>query len=113
VWPAAPTPPRVVASTSPWSQYWTFGPAANDLLAELADVPDPDRLVVVIDRALAAHSHVAEKVRAGDQRYRLGVIRYLQELFRVTSFTGTYDNVRDDSEHPAQVIDERARLRQQ
>ena len=112
VWPAVQAPPRVVVSTSPWSQYWTFGPEASDLLIELTDVPDPERLAVVIDRALDAHPDVAEGLRAGDQRYRVGVIRFLQELFRVTYSTGAYDDVRDDHEQLAHLIDERVRLRE-
>jgi hypothetical protein len=81
------------------------------LLAELADVPDPDRLVVVIDRALAAHPDVAGRLRAGDDRYRVGVIRYLQELFRITYSTGIYDDVCHDHKRLGRLIDERARLR--
>ena len=111
VWPGTQAAPRVVVSSSPWSQYWTFGGPATDLLAELADIPDPGRLVVVIDRALAAHPDVARRLRASDARYRVGVIRYLQELFRVTYSTGAYDDVRDDHERLGHLIDERARLR--
>lgn len=109
VWPNAPAVARVVVSTSPWSQYWTFGQEASQLLIELADFPDPDRLVQVIDRALAVHPDVAQQIRGGDERYRVGVIRYLQELFRITFFTGAYDDVRDDHEHLALLIDQRAR----
>ena len=108
-WPAAQQAPRVVASTSPWSQYWTFGLPATALLAELADLPDPDRLAVVIDRALAAHPDVAARLRAGDDRYRAGIIRYVQELFRITYSTGAYDGVRDDHERLDHLIDEQAR----
>ena len=46
---------------------------------------------------------------AGDERYRVGVIRYLQELFRNTFFTGAYDDVRHDHERLVQLIDDRAR----
>lgn len=109
VWPSATEPPRVVASTSPWSQYWTCGPSAAALLRELADVPDPGRLVVVLDRALAAHPDVVEHLRRGDERYRTGIIRYAQELFRVTYATGAYAHVRDDDEQLGCLIDERAR----
>ena len=73
--------------------------------------PDPGRLVVVIDRALAAHPDVAGRLRAGDDRYRVGVVRYLQELFRITHTAGTYDDVRDDYERLGRLIEERARLR--
>jgi hypothetical protein len=111
MWPGTQAPPRVVVSSSPWSQYWTFGGAAAGLLAELAGVPDPGRLVVVIDRALAAHPDVAGRLRAGDDRYRVGMVRYLQELFRITHTAGTYDDVRDDHERLGRLIDERARLR--
>lgn len=111
MWPGMQAPPRVVVSSSPWSQYWTFGRAAADLLAALAGVPDPDRLVMVIDRALAAHPDVAARLRAGDDRYRVGVIRYLQELFRITHSAGIYDDVRDDHERLSRLIDERAQLR--
>jgi hypothetical protein len=111
MWPGTQVPPRVVVSSSPWSQYWTFGGTAAGLLAELADVPDPDRLVVVIDRALAAHPDVAGRLRAGDDRYRVGVIRYLQELFRITYSTGIYDDVCHDHKRLGRLIDERARLR--
>ncbi len=109
VWPAPEEPPRVVASTSPWSQYWTFGAEARELLVELADVPDPDRLVVVLDRALAAHPDVAEHLRRGDGRYRSGVIRYAQELFRITHASGAYADLRNDHERLGDLIDERAR----
>lgn len=108
-WPAAQQAPRIVASTSAWSQYWTFGAPATALLAELADLPDPDRLAVVIDRALAAHPEVAARLGAGDDRYQAGIIRYVQELFRITYYTGAYDDVRDDHERLGRLIDERAR----
>ncbi|MGD0246715.1 MAG: hypothetical protein ABSB59_41180 [Streptosporangiaceae bacterium] len=111
MWPGTQAPPRVAVSSSPWSQYWTFGGTAAGLLAELAGVPDPDRLVVVIDRALAAHPDVAGRLRAGDGRYRVGVIRYLQELFRITHTAGTYDDVCHDHERLGHLIDERAQLR--
>jgi hypothetical protein len=109
-WPAAPTPPRFVVSTSPWSQYWTFGGPAKDLLTELADIPDPDRIVVVIDRALAAHPDVAERVRAGDRRYHVGLIRYLQELFSISYASDAYVDLRDDHERIAHLIHERAQI---
>lgn len=107
VWPAPPTPGRAVVATSAWSQYWAFGPAARALLAELVDVPDPDRLTVVIDRALAAHPDTAAHLRSGDERFRSGVIRYAQELFRVTYHSGAYDDIQHDHERLRRLIDER------
>jgi hypothetical protein len=109
VWPAAQQDPRVVVSTAPWSQYWTFGGQATALLAELADFPDPDRLAMVIDRALAAHPDVATRVREGDDRYHAGVVRYVQELFRITHSTGAYDGIRDDHERLGHLIEGQAR----
>ena len=53
MWPGTQAPPRVVVEP-PWSQYWTFGGAAP-ACSPGAGVPDPGRLVVVIDRALASH----------------------------------------------------------
>ncbi|MBL8929335.1 MAG: hypothetical protein JNL54_04350 [Kineosporiaceae bacterium] len=66
--------------------------------------------MVVIDRALAAHPCVAAHVRAGDRRFHVGLIRYLQELFSATYTSDTYADLRDDHERLAHLIDERARL---
>ncbi|WP_028045838.1 hypothetical protein [Cellulomonas sp. URHE0023] len=109
MWPAPPTAARTLAATSPWSQYWAFGPPAVAIIAELADVPDPDRAVVVIDRALAAHPDVTARLRAGDDRFQAGVVRYLQELFRVTYFADVYEGLRNDHERIRLLIAERAR----
>ena len=62
-------------------------------------------------QALAAHPDVAGRLRAGDDRYRVGVIRYLQELFRITHSTGISNDVCHDHERLGRLIDERARLR--
>lgn len=110
MWPAASAPARIVAATSPWSQYWAFGMAAAELLVELAEVPDPGRLIQVIDRALADHPEVAERLRAGDQRYRSGIFRYVQGLFSLTYHSTVYSDVRHDHDGIGRLIDERARL---
>lgn len=110
LWPAPATPARVIASTAPWSHYWTFGPPAAALVQELADVPDPDRLTAVVDRALAAHPDVTKHLRAGDARYEAGIIRYLQELFRVTHASGVYGRISADYRGLSDLIEERARL---
>ncbi|WP_282947820.1 hypothetical protein [Cellulomonas endometrii] len=109
VWPAPVAPAEVVVADAPWAQYWAFGPSAAALVAGLSGMPDPDRLVAVVDRALDAHPDVRARVAAGDDRSRLGVVRYTQELFRVTHRTGAYDHVRGDHEAIAALIDERAR----
>ncbi|MDQ1295673.1 MAG: hypothetical protein QG608_3558, partial [Actinomycetota bacterium] len=109
LWPGPWAAPRTVVSTSPWSQYWTFGQEASELLVELADVPDPERLPLVIDGALEAHPDIGARLRAGDQRYRSGVLRYLQELFQVTHLTGAYDDIRHDHDRLHDLIDERSR----
>jgi hypothetical protein len=109
VWPEEGSPAAIVVSTVPWSQYWTFGEQARAAVDELADTPDPDRLVAVIDRALAEHPDVVERLRAGDDRYRVGIVRYAQRLFQVTYHTGAYDDVRDDHQRLHRLIDERAR----
>ncbi len=110
MWPAAPGPARIVAATSPWSQYWAFGMAASELLVELAEDPDPGRLIHVIDRALTDHPDVAERLCAGDQRYRSGILRYVQQLFSVTFHSPVYSDVRHDHDHIGRLIDDRARL---
>lgn len=110
VWPAAPAPARTVVASTPWSQYWAFGPAAVALVRELADVPDPGRLVEVVDRALAAHPETAARIRAGQEDQGLGIKRYVQELFRVTYHDGVYDDVRQDHDRIAALIAERARI---
>jgi len=110
MWPAAPASGRIVAATSPWSQYWVFGTAAAELLVELADVPDPGRLIQVIDRALADHPDVAERLRAGDQRYRSGINCYVQELFSLTYHSPAYSDVRHDHDRIGRLIDDRAGL---
>jgi hypothetical protein len=109
VWPAAAAAAEVLVADAPWAQYWAFGPSAAAVVAGLAGMPDPGRLVAVVDRALDAHPDVRARVAAGDDRYRVGVIRYVQELFRVTHHTGAYDHVRRDHEAIAALIDERAR----
>lgn len=108
-WPAEPEPPRVVVSTSPWSQYWTFGVAATAAARACAHLPEPAGLLAVIDRALIEHPDVAAAIRAGDGRYRSGVLRYAQELLRLTFRTRAYADVRHDSERLAALIDARAR----
>jgi hypothetical protein len=110
MWPAVPSPARIVAATSPWSQYWAFGMAAYELLVELAEVPDPGRLIDVIDRALADRPDVAERLRAGDQRYRSGINRYIQQLFSLTFNSSVYSDVRHDHDRIGRLIDDRARL---
>jgi hypothetical protein len=109
LWPAPPEPPQLLVASSPWSQYWAFGPAATALLDELADTPDPERLVLVVDRALADHPDVAAALRAGDERYRLGILRYVGELFRVTHHAGAYAAERADRSLLDRLIDARAR----
>lgn len=106
-WPAPATQARTVVATSPWSQYWAFGPAAAALVAELADVPDPERLVVVVDRALAAHPEVAAALLAGDERFQLGIIRYAQEVFRVAYDSKVYDDASHDAARVRHLIAER------
>ena len=107
-WPAAPTPPRTVVATSPWSQYWAFGSQAERLVASLAHGPDPERLTAVIDGALAAHPGVQDRISAGDARYQGGIVRYVQEQVRVTYGQGVYDDLQQDHEAVARLITERA-----
>lgn len=108
MWPAPLGPGRTISATTPWSQYWAFGPTAEALITELSDVPDPDRLEVVIDRALADHPDVAAQLRAGFETYQVGVVRYAQELFRVTYSSDAYLDIRNDSDALRQFI--RARV---
>lgn len=110
LWPAPAAPARLVTASSPWSQYWAFGPAAAAAVPRLADVPHPDRLVALLDAALVAHPATAARVRAGDRRYHSGLIRYAQELFRVTHATGEYEDLQRDHERLARLIDARAAL---
>jgi hypothetical protein len=110
VWPAVAAPARTVVASVPWSQYWAYGPAAAALVRELADVPDPRRLVEVVDRALAAHPETGARIRAGEGASCLGIRRYVQELFRVTYHDGVYDDVRDDHERITALITGRAGL---
>ncbi len=110
LWPAPPRPARVVVSSSPWSQYWTFGTEAVAVAHEVAALPAPDGLVAAVDRSFAAHPEVAERLRAGDARYRSGVLRYAQELLRVTHGSPGYSDVRDDHTLLERLVDERARL---
>lgn len=108
LWPAPPAPPAPIAATTPWSQYWAFGPAAEALVATLAGVPDPDRLAVIIDRALADHPDVTAHLRAGRDSYQSGVVRYAQEFFRTTHSSGAYEHIRNDAESLRQLITARA-----
>ncbi len=110
VWPAPPAPAELVSASAPWAQYWAFGPGAAAAVQRLADVPDPERLVTLVDEALAAHPDTAARVRAGDERFRLGVIRYAQELFRVTHANGVYADLQRDHQALARLIDARAAL---
>ncbi|MFC8193151.1 hypothetical protein ACFUMH_15965 [Cellulomonas sp. NPDC057328] len=110
LWPGPPAPAALVSASSPWSQYWAFGPAATAAVQQLKDVPDPARLVVLIDMALAAHPDAAARVRAGDDRFRLGLARYTQELFRVTYASGAYADLQRDHEALDRLIDARAAL---
>lgn len=111
VWPADPQPGSIVVAAVPWAQYWAFGPAAERLVRDLADVPDPERLTVLVDRALDEHPDVVARLQQGDERFTLGVLRYLQELFRVTYFTPTYETQRDDHVRLNRLILERAAAR--
>ncbi|MFS0703807.1 hypothetical protein AB6N23_04725 [Cellulomonas sp. 179-A 9B4 NHS] len=110
LWPAPPAPARLVSASTPWAQYWAFGPDAAAAVQRLADVPDPERLVALVDEALAAHPDTAARVRAGDESYRVGVIRYAQELFRVTHASGVYADLQRDHQALARLIDARAAL---
>lgn len=108
LWPEpAPRAPRVVA-TVPWAQYWAFGPDAARRVAALAHVPDPERLVALVDAALAAHPDVAAHLRAGDETYTTGIVRYAQELFRETYAMGVYVEQRADHEGLRRLIRSRA-----
>ncbi|WP_315094733.1 hypothetical protein [uncultured Cellulomonas sp.] len=109
IWPAPMSEARTIAATTPWSQYWSFGPAAEALVARLSDVPDPDRLHAVIDRALADHPDVAAHLRAGQQTYQVGIGRYAQELFRVTYASDVYEGIRNDSDALRQLITARVK----
>jgi hypothetical protein len=110
LWPAPPRQSQVVVSSCPWSQYWTFGREAAAVALELAALPAPDGLVAAVDRSLAAHPEVAERLRAGDARYRSGVIRYAHELLRATHGSPAYAEARDDHTLLERLVDERARL---
>ncbi|AEE47223.1 hypothetical protein [Cellulomonas fimi] len=107
VWPDEPRE-AVVVATVPWSQFWAFGPDAVRLVAELQHVPDPERLTVLVDAALAAHPDVAARLRAGDDRYTLGIRRYVGELFRVTYALPVYAEQRTDHEGLQRLILDRA-----
>lgn len=107
LWPAPVSAARTIAATTPWSQYWAFGPAAEALIAELSTVPDPGRLEVVIDRALTDHPDVTAHLRAGQDAYQAGIVRYAQALFRVTYAAGAYTDIRSDSDSLRQLITSR------
>ena len=111
IWPAAAEPSVVAVSTAAWSQYWTFGPEAEAAVAQLDSVPDPQRLVRVIDAALEAHPDVVTKLLAGDDRYRVGVIRYAQELFRLTYASDAYSEIQHDYDELNRLIDDRVAAR--
>ena len=108
IWPAPPSAAESIAATTPWCQYWAFGPAAEALVAELSDVPDPDRLGVVIDRALSDHPDVARRLREGQHVFQSGIVRYAQELFRVTYASDAYADLRQDSSALRRLITARA-----
>lgn len=107
LWPAPPAAPSVLRATAPWSQYWAFGADAARVVEAFVGVPDPERLDRVVDEALRGHPDVLDALRAGDERYREGIIRYAQELFRVTYTQGTYADLRHDASELARVIDAR------
>jgi hypothetical protein len=107
LWPDRPAPPRVLRATVPWSQYWVVGQSAAEAVAALAHVPDPQRLTAVVDEALRRHPDVLAQLRAGDERYRLAVLRYTGELFRVTSADPVYAGVRDDAAAVETLIQDR------
>jgi hypothetical protein len=109
VWPAPPAPASVVRATAAWSQYWAWGPEAVQAVARLSHVPDPERLHAVVDAALLAHPDVLAHLRAGRTAYRSGVIRYAQELFRVTHASGTYRAWATDANRLARLVDDRVR----
>lgn len=111
LWPSPPAPARVVRAISPWSQYWTFGPAAAGAVRRLQDVPDPDRLTALLDAALEEHPDVAARLDAGDTRYRLGLVRYAQQLFHATHTTGAYADLRSDYTALDRLIDARVDAR--
>ena len=71
-------------------------------------MPDPDRLAVVIDRALADHPDVTAHLRAGRDPYQSGIVRYAQELFRTTHSSGAYEHIRNDAESLRRLITARA-----
>ena len=105
LWPAPPAPPEILASRVPWSHYWTYGPEARHAAAaaRAAHPTDPaEQLTLVIDLALSRHPEIADRIAAGDLRYQLGVIRYVQAL---RSGPGAYD-----PDAVADLITERARL---
>lgn len=104
LWPEpAPRDADVVAAV-PWAQYWAFGPDAARLVSALVDVPDPERLVVLLDAALAAHPDVAAHLRAGDDDFTLGLVRYAQELFRLTHASPVYAEQRADHDGLLRLI---------
>lgn len=111
LWPAPPAPARVVAASTPWSQYWAFGPAAEEAVRRLRDVPDPGRLDAVVDAALDAHPDTLAHLLAGDARYRVGIVRYAQELFRVTYATRAYEDLQQDTAELERRIDARVATR--
>lgn len=107
LWPAPPAPPQVVRATVPWSQYWVVGQSAAETVTALSHVPDPARLAAVVDEALRRHPDVLGHLRAGDGRYRSAVVRYLQELFRVTYADPVYADLRHDADAVERVIADR------
>lgn len=108
VWPAPPAPPRVVTSTAAWAQYWTFGPAAEELAESLTDTADPAQLTHVLDHALRDHPDTAASIRSGDTRYRSGIIRYAHALFQVTYASGVHEALSADPDALGALIDARA-----
>ncbi|MBO0921695.1 hypothetical protein J1G42_12760 [Cellulomonas sp. zg-ZUI222] len=111
LWPSPPAPARVVKAISPWSQYWTFGQAAEAAVQRLQDVPDPDRLTALLDAALEEHPDVAAHLDAGDTRFRAGIIRYAQALFLATHATGAYADLRSDYTALGRLVDARVEAR--
>ncbi|MEZ0447231.1 hypothetical protein [Cellulomonas sp. ICMP 17802] len=64
----------------------------------------------MIARALADHPDVAARLRAGEEAYRAGIVRYFHALDRATFATGAYADLRGDYGRLARLIDQRAQV---
>jgi hypothetical protein len=100
VWPEALAPAAVIVSSTPWSQYSTFGAEGRLLYDVLAGAEHGERIVAAVDAAIARHPDVAARVRSGDAAYRTGIIGFVTAATRL----GSQGHVREALDR---IIDER------